>query len=201
MVWYHLFFDIEDGELQRAQSFEDEWKTSKFGQRVNRNQIVRFMIASIIVSLFKNSIRINPWQNLFVYFTNWSQWCILLTALLGFILASKPHYDQERALNIHALHHLFYTLSMFTQPVVILIYWGVVHQSNVKEIRLEANGNQALFEDMLIHSVLVHILPGLCCLALLLINQTVLIKRHSSYLIAFGIFYAISNYYTVKQRG
>jgi hypothetical protein len=90
---------------------------------------------------------------------------------------------------------------MFTQPVVILIYWGVVHESNVKEMRLDANGNQRYFEDMLIHSILVHILPGFCCIALLLINQTVLIKRHSSYLIAFGIFYAFSNYYTVKQRG
>ena len=54
---------------------------------------------------------------------------------------------------------------------------------------------------MAIHSCLVHIIPGICCACLLLINQTVLIKRHSSYLVAFGIFYGFSNYFAVKQRG
>lgn len=54
---------------------------------------------------------------------------------------------------------------------------------------------------MIIHSCLVHVIPGICCICLLLVNQTVLIKRHSSYLVAFGIFYGCSNYLAVKQRG
>jgi len=117
------------------------------------------------------------------------------------VIASSPRYVQSKALNLHAFHHLFYTLSMFTQPIVVLVYWGVVHQSNVEETRQLANGNQKWFEDMLIHTVLVHILPGLCCLALFLINQTVLIKRQSAYLIAFGIFYGFSNFLAVKKSG
>jgi hypothetical protein len=134
MVWYHLFFDIAAGELKRAQSFEDEWRITKYGQ-VNRNQIVRGMIALIILSMFQNSTRLHHWSSLFIYFTNWSQWCILITALLGMVIASSPRYAQSKAINLHAFHHLFYTLSMFTQPVVVLVYWGVVHESNVEETR------------------------------------------------------------------
>lgn len=51
MVWYHLMYDVEGGELRRAQSFEDEWKLIEYG-KVNRNQIVRGLVAIIILSLF-----------------------------------------------------------------------------------------------------------------------------------------------------
>ena len=117
------------------------------------------------------------------------------------ILASQPHYDQVKALNLHSLHHMFYTIALFTQPIVILVYWGVVHEANVEETREWANGDEAKFKDMVFHSCVAHSLPGICCFTLLLINQTVLIKRQSLFLVAFGIIYGISNYLAVKKRG
>ena len=200
MVWYHLFYDIRGEELQRAQCFKEEHLLKK-QDRLNRNQIVRSAIVIIILSLFQNSLKLHHWSGLFTYLTNWSQWCILLTASLGLLLASKPHYCHKSAINLYALHHIFYTLALFTQPVVVLIYWAIVHESNIKEMREEAAGDVKKFESMLIHSVLAHILPGLCCLALLLCTPCVLLKRHCRYLVAFGIFYGVSNYAATKSRG
>lgn len=92
MVWYHVFFDIEGGELGRAQSFHDEQQLKMKG-KLNLNQLVRSAIVIAIGCLFSNSIRLQHYSTLLLYFTNWSQWAILFTALLGMLLASKPHYS------------------------------------------------------------------------------------------------------------
>ena len=51
------------------------------------------------------------------------------------------------------------------------------------------------------HAYLTHILPAFCTFLLMLVNDTVLIRRHSNFLIAFGIFYGINNYFATKRRG
>lgn len=48
---------------------------------------------------------------------------------------------------------------------------------------------------------MVHTVPAVCALALMFINDTVLIKRHSLFMLIVGILYGINNYFAVKRNG
>jgi hypothetical protein len=72
-------------------------------------------------------MRIGPWINLFLFFTNWCVLFTLFTALIGIYLASNDKMTIKKAINLHALHHVSYTLTLFMTPVVVIMYWGIVH--------------------------------------------------------------------------
>ena len=57
MVWYNLIYDVKDGELERAQSFDKEHLLVSKG-RVNNTQRVRLLIILLITGIMLNSMRI-----------------------------------------------------------------------------------------------------------------------------------------------
>ena len=136
---------------------------------------------------------------MFLYFTNWSLMATTATCLLGTLISQNKDYTLKTAPNLFALHHLMYTLMLFMTPVVLLIYWGLVHEANIRDI-LSENTPQ-LAEWKIQHSYVSHSVPAICALILLLINDTILVKRHCYFLICFGTAYAVSNYFSVKSRG
>ena len=81
-----------------------------------------------------NSLRLQPWINLFVFLTNWAVWAVNITAILGFIIASSPSLTPDRAPNMHCCHHIFYTLSLFLSPVVVLVYWLLIFEKHKGEM-------------------------------------------------------------------
>ena len=89
-----------------------------------------------------NALRVGPFINLLVYFTNWSLLSTLITCWLGYMIAGSRNLNIDNAINMHALHHLFYTLSLFMNPVVFFMYWGVIHNEHMKEIRIKNVGNE-----------------------------------------------------------
>ena len=81
-----------------------------------------------------NSLRLQPWINLFVFLTNWAVWAVNITAVLGYIIAANPALTVRRAPNMHACHHIFYTISLFLSPVVVLVYWLLIFKKHKGEI-------------------------------------------------------------------
>ena len=71
---------------------------------------------------------------MFIFLTNWAVWAILFTAILGFILAGSPSCTQKKALNLHACHHVFYTLSLFLSPIVVMVYWLLIFKKHKGEM-------------------------------------------------------------------
>ena len=51
------------------------------------------------------------------------------------------------------------------------------------------------------HTYIVHSVPGACALVLMVISNTVLIRRHCVYLLYFGMIYSASNYYATLKKG
>ena len=83
-------------------------------------------------------------MGLFIYFTNWTQLANLLALIIGIILQFSPTYTLKNAPNLHALHHIFYTLAMFMMPAVVIIYWGFNHGANLKEMEEKYEDDEAL---------------------------------------------------------
>jgi hypothetical protein len=108
----------------------------------------------------------------------------------------------RKAPNLHACHHLCYTLMMFMTPVIVIFYWVLVHKDHVEYIRHKYRFEPHKFEMAYFHTTyLVHTLPGLSALYLMITTDVVLIKRHALFLIAFGIMYSVSNYFSTHSRG
>ena len=126
MVWYNLIYNIPDGQLARAQTFQEEQEMSRKGQR-HWKQKVRWILLVILLSILYNATRAGPVVNLTRYFTNWSLLATTSTVLISIILSANPDWDTDKAINLHALHHLMYTLTMFMNPVVFLMYWSIIH--------------------------------------------------------------------------
>ncbi len=196
--WYNLIYEIE--ELLKAQSFVEEHTLIR-KKKFNPKQLIRLFLIIILVSVLMNALRVGPFINLLVYFTNWSLISTLLTCWLGYVIAGSRNLHIDNAINMHVLHHLFYTLSLFMNPVVFFMYWGVIHNEHMKEIRVKNEGNETLIEMKIWHAYIVHIVPIICNLVQMFINNSVLIRRHYMFLIYFSLLYLINNFVQVKLRG
>lgn len=179
--------------------------TKKF---TNPKQYIRLIIIVTLSGILYNATRTQPIVNLFIFFTNWSVWAVLFTAIFGVFLASHPKYSQKRAVTLHALHHISYTLAMFMTPVVVVLYWSSLHRRHKHEIwenslwhrgvENDLSQRQQLYRAKLRHTIAVHSIPALCTLILMFLNhQTVLMKRHFPYLVAFCMLYGYVNYLAV----
>ena len=79
---------------------------------------------------------------------------------------------------MHALHHLMYTLMLFMNPVVVIMYWGLVHKDHIEERTTRFKGNDELIMIKITHTYIVHSVPTLCAYALMKISDCVLVRRH-----------------------
>ena len=156
--------------------------------------MVRLILIVILVCVLMNALRIGPLINLIVYFTNWCLITTLLTCWLGYVIAGNRNLHVDNAINMHALHHLFYTLSLFMNPVVFIMYWCVIHHEHMKEIRIKNPDNHKLIEMKIWHAYIVHTVPFACNLVQMFINNTVLIRRHYVFLIYFSLVYLLNNF-------
>lgn len=93
-------------------------------------------------------------------------------------------------------------------PIVIIVYWGLIFKKHKGELweasKLLTNTEEKaniMYDMKIMHAYLTHILPAFCAFLLMLVNDTVLIRRHSNFLIGFGIFYGVNNYLVTKRRG
>lgn len=159
--------------------------------------MLRKIVIVILLGVMTNVLRLYGMFELFTYLTNWALMSTLFTAILGYTIGSNPAYTQSFAPNLHSFHHLFYTLMMFFNPIIVSVYWAVIHKEHVQELTLETKGNIYEFQQRITHTYLVHSVPFLCSLVIMIISDTVLIRRHSIYLIWVGVFYSYSNYQAV----
>ena len=79
----------------------------------------------------------NTIYTLLTMFTNWCLLSSFFSSVLERLLTTNPEYTFEKAPNMHAVQHIFYTLTLFTNPVVIMMYWGLVHTEHLKDIKDE----------------------------------------------------------------
>ena len=201
MAWYDYLYYIEDGELNRAQSFSKQHALIKKGKSPQHNR-GRLFVAFANFGIILNTLRAGPWENLFIMATCWCLWSVFFASLLGILLAHNPSWTMRKAPNVHACHHLCYTLMLFMTPIVVLIYWIFVHKDHVQYMRHKHKYNEEMFEIAYFHSTyLVHTIPGISALYLMFTTDCVLIKRHSFFLVVFGVAYCIFNWYSCLQRG
>lgn len=159
--------------------------------------MLRKIVILVLSAVVANVLRLHGLFELCTFLTNWALISTLVTAILGHTLGSNPAYTQSLAPNLHSLHHLFYTLMMFLNPIIVSVYWAVIHKEHVQELTLETKGHREDFQEKIIHTYLVHTVPFLCSVLIMIISDTVLIRRHSIYLIWVGVFYSYSNYQAV----
>ena len=158
---------------------------------------MRKLVIGVLSAVMANVLRLYGLFELCTFLTNWALMSTLLTAILGYTIGNNPNYTYSNKPILHSLHHLFYTLMMFLNPVIVSMYWAVVHKEHVQELKIETNGDTNEFLDRILHTYLVHSIPFLCSIVIMIISDTVLIRRHSIYLILVGVFYSYSNYQAV----
>ena len=78
--------------------------------------------------------------------TNWGVFATLINAVLGLILGNNPSYSFKHAPNLHAVYHLTYTLMLFLNPVIVSVYWGVIHKTHLKDMAVKFADDPKLLE-------------------------------------------------------
>jgi len=158
-------------------------------------------VSIVLLSVIYHGLLIGRPLDFLVFFTNWSLLATFFTVNIGIVLSRNPQYTHTTAQNLHAIHHLLYTLSLFSAPVVFIVYWGVIHTKHLQELDRKYKHDPWLLEHKYIHTYVVHVVPPFCALIVMLITDTVLIRRHFRALIYLGIMYAYSNYRGVCIKG
>ena len=133
MSWYRLFYNIDDGELERASSFKKEQEEMARGAELISTRLRR-MSCFVILGIIFNITRVGTFFDLITYITNWALLATFFTASLGMYLCMKPEMTPKSHPGLYAAHHGFYSLMLFLQPLVVIMYWGVVHDDHVIEI-------------------------------------------------------------------
>ena len=198
MAWYDYIYDLE--ELQQAQSFKSDQNLLKNKKR-QKNHWLKSAALWAIWCTFMNSFRAQPIASHFTMFTNWMSNATLIAWFLEHIIIYSPHLNIKNAPNMHCLHHLFYTLSLFTSVIVTLVYWGLTHKKHLKDIEKKYEGNQLQIEISITHAYIIHIVPQFCAFILFLTSNTILISKHMKGMVGFGITYSIVNFIQTKRRG
>ena len=78
--------------------------------------------------------------------TNWGVFATLFNAAIGLILGNDPSYSFDVAPNLHALYHLTYTLMLFLNPVIVSVYWGVIHEKHLLDMAVKFADDPWLLE-------------------------------------------------------
>ena len=104
------------------------------------------MIFFFLVGILFNATRIGPLTNLVNFITNWGVFATLINAASGIILGNNPSYSFKVAPNLHALYHLTYTLMLFLNPIIVCVYWGLIHTDHMEEIAREHPGDKIMQE-------------------------------------------------------
>ena len=108
------------------------------------SQRVRRFIFIALTYVIMRSCQIYPLTDMLTYFTNWALLVTYLTCISGTIISQNKCYTLKNAPNLHALHHLCYTLMLFMTPIVIVMYWGLVHKQALIDIR-EENKDEVVY--------------------------------------------------------
>ena len=198
MVFYQILYTLDD--LKRAQGFESEHESKRSGTR-HPVQLMRFALFILVGLNVYNSLTITPFGVFIGYFTNWTLLITLSCILIGIFLAEFEFLTHEKWPNLHASHHILYSLMLFMNPIVVSVYWLLVHEEHLLEIATKYAHDVQLIEWKTQHTYLVHIVPPLCALIYMCISSTQIIREQGKYLALFGILYSISNYFQVKANG
>ena len=201
MAWYDLFYNFQDAELDRAQSFDKDWNQIRKGKKPE-NEFGRWLVVFINAFILINQVRADPFENIYKQATCWCLWATFFTALMGAILSGNPILTIRQAPHMHAFHHLCYTLMIFMTPAVIILYWTVIHDNHVKYIQQLYKDDPVQYGRAYFHTTyLVHSIPGLCAVYLMFITDAVLIKKHAIGLMVFELAYVIQNFISTHSRG
>ena len=91
--------------------------------------------------------------------------------------------------------HLFYSLAIICNFVVVAIYWPVIHPKTIPKHL--ASG----YMPLIICQYWVHSVPAICCLINSYITNIVLVRRLIVPIVMLGISYTFVNFVTTKSRG
>ena len=97
---------------------------------------------------------------------------------------------------------MLYTFALFSAPVVVILYWGLIHSKHLVEIEEKyREEDPALCDAKIVHAYVVHIVPPLSSLILCLATNTVLLRRHVRHLNVLGVIYLTSNFVSTQLKG
>ena len=98
---------------------------------VTMAQWVRIVVTFVCFAITVNVVRAGKWSNLIFFGTNWALLATLGTAFSGCYLV----FDDSH--HFRALFHIFYSLMIFINPIVILIYWPFERKNHLRNLQEE----------------------------------------------------------------
>ena len=181
-------------EISQILNLEKEKQMNDLGV-ISAAQWVRMVVTIICLAITVNVVRAGKWYNLIFFGTNWALLATLGTAFSGcyLMLDDSHHY--------RALFHFFYTLMIFINPVVILIYWPFERQNHLKMLEEQYSKDPVQHQRALKHGNIVHTVPGLCMVALMVTSDAVLLRRHYKEMTIVCLVYIATNYFYAKAMG
>ena len=86
------------------------------------------------------------------------------------------------------VHHFFFEMAFNLNTVVIVVYWGFLHQGVMKKQEIIDDERKVLF------MYVVHIVPAVCFYLNWLMSDVIMLKRHLVWYYIPGFGYMYINY-------
>ena len=121
------------------------------------------MLSSCLVTLYYYSVI----SEFLYYFSNWAYLFTFYSVLNSFrscrqplnfgpdALKNKNPVQLRRILRHHAIHHMLYTVSLMSNVVVVPIYWGFLHEDEIRKAR----EIPVIGEGRAVHLTMLHSFP------------------------------------------
>ena len=138
--------------------------------------------------------------NLFIYGTYWALIATFLTAFMGCVMMAN-HFEFDDYEILYKIYHICYTLMIFQNPSVFILYWGLEAKNQDEEIRTLYKDDKAMMQKALVQTWMVHALPTFFTLFMMPLSDCILIQRHSQNLIWFSVIYCFANFVGSKILG
>ena len=201
-------FSQDPPELWHLQDFTADLKYYDEGV-INFAQWFRVLGILMCLSCFFTSFISFPLERFFFPFTNWTLIITTVSLILSYLASTDKHNfgpkafhikDKQQKINmikVQARHHLFYSLSIICNFVVVTVYWSVLHQKALEKHKDVPEVGWI----RVIHLHTVHILPGVSALMNTLATQAVLNRPFYRSCLYLGIFYGFIQYASIVHFG
>ena len=192
----------KEGELQKAQNFESISLLYAKKKPFSLEPLKRLNLFLVCILCITSSIT-NTLSDMFVYLTMlWVQFCAYSTFLEA-LITRNPNLTIEKAPILNKFQHGCYTLTIFLTPVVIPLYWSMLHQENLQRVTdLFAEKDDQTFKNVFYAQCYIcHSVPAISAVIQMYTFNEHLIHRHANLLTVFAASYGLWNCYVVLTTG
>ena len=192
----------KEGELNKAQDFKSVSELYSKNKPPPFEPLKKLNLVLISI-LCISSFLTNTFSDMFVYLTMlWVQFAIY-SSFLEAILTRNPSLSIDKAPFLNKFQHGCYTLCIFLTPVVVPLYWSMLHHSNLQRVTdmFAEKEDQRLKNVFYAQCYLCHSIPAISAGIQMYTFNEHLIHRHANLLCLFAISFGLWNCYVAKSTG